>query len=182
MCKYSNCCRLLLLFNRNNHGRLDVDILTLSTHMVLLTAFKYSELCLGTSPYSVYRLHFAMMAQIQTHWQVYKVKLTKHPAKPFPGRSSIRFLCPFGLSTAEKVKSFCHSDTCMVVRGTYCTDFEDWDLNLLNSPGAVHSVPSCNTEETRHRSQRSQRQAGEEKGAPQASEQYEKFSLVCKSF
>lgn len=106
----------------------------------------------------------------------------KTSGKTFPGRSSIRFLRPFGLSTAEKVKSFCHPDTCVVVRGTYCTDFEDWDLNLLNSPGAVHSVPSCNTEETRHRSERSLRQAGEEKGAPQASEQYEKFSLVCKSF
>ena len=38
-----------------------------------------------------------------------------------------------------------------VVTGTYCTDFEDWDLNLLNSPGAVHSVPSCNIQERKIR-------------------------------
>lgn len=42
---------------------------------------------------------------------------------------------------------------CGVVTGTYCTDLEDWDLNLLNSPGAVHSVPSCNTQDRRHRSE-----------------------------
>lgn len=35
---------------------------------------------------------------------------------------------------------------CMDLTGTYWTDLDDWDLNLLNSPGAVHSVPSCNTE------------------------------------
>ena len=42
----------------------------------------------------------------------------------------------------------------VIVEGTYCTDFEDWDLNLLNSPGAVHSVPSCNTHDKRHRSEK----------------------------
>lgn len=31
---------------------------------------------------------------------------------------------------------------------TYWTDLEDWDLNLLNSPGAVHSDPSCRRRET----------------------------------
>lgn len=40
-------------------------------------------------------------------------------------------------------------EMCVVVTGTYCTDLEDWDLNLLNSPGAVHSVPSCNTQDQR---------------------------------
>lgn len=43
---------------------------------------------------------------------------------------------------------------CVVVTGTYCTDLEDWDLNLLNSPGAVHSVPSCNTQDRRGTDQR----------------------------
>lgn len=47
----------------------------------------------------------------------------------------------------------CRSEMCVVVAGTYCTDLEDWDLNLLNSPGAVHSVPSCNTQDRRHRSE-----------------------------
>lgn len=40
-----------------------------------------------------------------------------------------------------------------VVTGTYCTDLEDWDLNLVNSPGAVHSAPSCNKQEREQKSE-----------------------------
>lgn len=49
-------------------------------------------------------------------------------------------------SQVEPFRPVFFRGVCMDLTGTYWTDLDDWDLNLLNSPGAVHSVPSCNTE------------------------------------
>lgn len=83
---------------------------------------------------------------------------------PVPEEESPVELCICALSWS-KLKTKCAVKMCEVVTGTYCTDLEDWDLNLLNSPGAVHSVPSCNGQDGRHRSERVRRKRRGEKGS-----------------